>query len=284
MRPLFVKFSAISDVGRVRENNEDNLNCDGFIVSQPSDKTVYHSGEAALPAIFAVCDGMGGCSSGEKASYFASSILSKYRADILTCHLSELDRKIGNYISEVNQTIRENISGTLEKSGTTLVLVVLREEGIFSYNIGDSRIYEYTASSGLKQISIDHTVAMKKVRNGEISIKEAKKSKDWSKLTACIGIVDSNGDDYRVEKLVTMEYNLSRRILLCSDGLSDMLTDKELAFFLKKDNNPKLVIDSLISTALNNGGKDNVTAIVIDVGDDFVKKGFWEFIFKSRRK
>ncbi len=279
MRKQRITYAARSDLGRVRRNNEDNLFCNGqFLSEEIRDLPFKASGLADMPAVFAVCDGMGGYQWGEQASLVAVQTLSDFSSRLVEASCVRLDDIVREYVCTVNQRINSAMQGQAYKMGATLALAVITEGVIKAYNIGDSRIYVFD-KEGLRQISVDHTLAMKNVRSGLISEGEARRSSDWSKLTACLGFADDDGCDFRAEVLPTVPIRGEMRILLCSDGLTDMLPDESIEEILRTSRTAEQSVSKLMSDALNNGGSDNISIVVADIQD--INKNIWRFFIDA---
>lgn len=264
MKP-FITYAARSDMGCVRRNNEDNIYCAGSYLTEEMRNLPYKlMGKTDKASVFGVYDGMGGYQLGEKASLIASELMLEF--DNRICNASELqsDEIIGEYINSINKRIMEESKKQSIKIGTTLALAVVLPDEIRAYNIGDSRIYVYD-KNGLQQISVDHTLAMLKVKLGLITETQARESKEWNKLTACLGITDEDGNYYQSEILPPIKLTGKLRLLICSDGLTDLVLDDRIEKILHTSRTTELAVRKLMSEALNNGGKDNITAIVVDV-------------------
>ena len=231
-----MKFTVRSDKGLVRENNEDNFYCNGVYMT--SDEPFFLEGTAEPPCIFAVCDGMGGEECGEIASLLTVKTLSKYAERI--CYGTF--REVEEFVKEANREVRSLKVG----AGTTLAMVVIKEDSFMAYNLGDSRIYR-VEDGRLLRITEDHTVAEEKVRMGLLTFRQAMKSRERNILTRYIGMpYDEFPDDYGPF--------YSEKILLCSDGLTDMLSHHEILENLGT---------ALVDKALEKGGRDNITCIEI---------------------
>lgn len=256
---MTVEYSARSHVGKVRGNNEDNLYADGVILTADiREHSFAIDGSAYFPAVFAVCDGMGGEEDGEIASQMAAQTILAYAEKIKSNISGPLDETIQSYVNYVNELIisEANIYG--KRMGTTLALAVAAEGGVFCFNLGDSRIYCLQRKS-FRKVTNDHTLAAGQVRNGTITANQAAYVKDGNKLTRCIGIGD---------KLIVESYPpiLGKcRILICSDGLTDMVREADIENALRGCEGAADAADHLLDAALKNGGKDNVTLIVIDI-------------------
>ena len=266
MRSPQVSYSTRSDVGRVRRNNEDNLFCCGEFMSEETRNLPFKmTGEIIAPTVFAVCDGMGGYQSGEQASLIAVKVLSEFACRLIESPVDQLDDLMKTYVTDTNIAIQQAIVDRSTKMGTTLALVIVLCDEIHAYNIGDSRVYALDKHN-FRQISVDHTLSMMKIKTGEYTEAQARQSDDWHKLTACLGFLDDEGNDYFCEVATPLKIAKKTRLLLCSDGLTDMLTDDSIERVLRSSKKTEQAAGNLISEALNNGGIDNVTLIVIDVG------------------
>ena len=235
-----ITYSARSHIGKVRENNEDNLYVDGIMLPpNMSERTFSIDGIANAPAIFAVCDGMGGEDDGEIASLLAVQLLAKTDVGIKSVTPKKLVDIVQSYVHDVNDEIGNQSTSSEKRVGTTLALVVVLKKGTYCFNVGDSRIYGFS-DNDLTQVTTDHTA-------------------DGNKLTRCIGIGEArNVENYRPIK------NKSR-ILICSDGLTDIVSAEDIKNAMRTHTHPTEAANKLLDMALTNGGKDNVTLIVMDV-------------------
>lgn len=256
---MTVEYSARSHVGFVRENNEDNLYVEGVMLTpEIRERPFAIDGVADTPAIFAVCDGMGGEEDGEVASLLAVQTLSDSEGIIKAAISERLDETVQSYATVVSETVRAKTADSGKRTGTTLALAIAADNAVSCYNIGDSRIYCYR-KAGFRQITNDHTVAAGQIKDGLITASQASELKGGNKLTRCIGI----GDDSIVESYPPITGKC--RILICSDGLTDLVSADEIETVLRDSPRTAYAADSLLDAALRYGGKDNTTVIVIDV-------------------
>lgn len=222
--------------GMVRLNNEDSL----FPTS---------SGESEGPAVLMVADGMGGHVAGEVASRLAVNAASSTDVD-------PTDR-----VAAGNRAIREEVARdpALEGMGTTLTLVSLAADGTATFShIGDSRAYLLRGSE-LRQLTEDHTVAAEHVASGQISAEEAISHPQRHMLTRTLGLTRFvNIDEFDVA------LEPGDRLLLCSDGLNEMVGDAEIREALG-DGTADEASWHLVEIANEEGGIDNTTVIVVDV-------------------
>lgn len=238
-------WGAATDVGRVREHNEDNL----------------HAG----PRLFAVADGMGGHAAGEVASALAIESLAELgEAESLT--VTELARAIfqGNRL-----IIRSGLRNPSTLGmGTTLTGIALisadadHDERWAVFNIGDSRVYRYLDSE-LEQLTEDHSEVQELVNAGRLSREQARRYPRRNVITRSLGSLPDPEADLWLRPVVPGE-----RFVVCSDGLTGELTDGEIAEVLARTGDPTRNAADLLSGAVDAGGNDNVTVIVVAVDSD----------------
>lgn len=253
-----------SHIGRVRKNNED------------SSKVVEISKNINL---LIVADGMGGHKKGEIASSLAIEYICKY--------VQENKTYITNYImaSEKNESYRARVLEELKKAmsyangivahlssqeaykmmGTTVVMAIIYKNMLFIANVGDSRCYHFSKSKNGKELCLvtkDNSLVQELLDLGEITMEEAEVHPQKNVITRAIGI------DQGV-KVDTYLRDLSKGdlILLCSDGLTGMVSDEEIEKILKGSSDIKSKGKSLIEEALNNGGRDNITIICAEIDE-----------------
>ena len=239
-----IKFAVRSEKGHVRVNNEDNFYCNG-VFTLPSDK-ISLQGIVETPCIFAVCDGMGGEDIGEIAALKTVETIAEYAEKIRSGSVNEFVKKAN-----------EKLHSFGLRTGTTLAMVVIQEDSFMAYNLGDSRIYRFERGM-LLRVTDDHTIAEDKVRMGILTPKQADKSPEHNILTRYVGMSDdgvmSLPDSYG-------PYKLDGKILICSDGLTDMLSYNEIVGLSSRSDDS---VDKLVETALKKGGNDNVTCLMIE--------------------
>ena len=221
--------------GMVRENNEDAL-------------FPANSGEADESTVLIVADGMGGHVAGEVASRLAVNAA------------SSSDVGPGDRVAAGNRAIREEVARdpALEGMGTTMTLVVLEPEGKATFgHVGDSRAY-LLRSEEMSQLTRDHTVAAEYVALGHITDEEAAAHPQRHMLTRTLGLTRFiNVDEFEVE------LQPQDRILLCSDGLNEMVEDEDIKQALA-NGTVEETSWRLVDMANEAGGVDNVTVIVVD--------------------
>lgn len=238
-----MKYYAATDVGKVRKQNEDSVYaCDERI--------------GCLPNLFLVADGMGGEKGGEVASSLAiekilASVKSNGRVDPAQIILSAI--KTAN-IAVHHRAAEDN---TLSGMGTTIVAASIVGSSLFVFNVGDSRLY--LIRDGLKQITKDHSLVEELVKAGKLSRDSEEYINNKNIITKAIGSSDNvEPDFFRIDLLP------GDRILLCSDGVTNTVTDEKIAAILSTQADLKDLVESLIKTGIDNGGVDNLTAILVD--------------------
>lgn len=269
-----IKYAVRTDIGCCRKNNEDNFYCDGVILEGNCRNPFKLSGKTSAPNFFAVFDGMGGESDGEIASFIAAKAFSEQFNSLSTSNESDIEQIIDKYIRETNRRIKAAQKTDASRMGTTMVMTVVTEKCLKFYNIGDSRAYVFQ-NSALKQVSVDHTLAAQKIAAKIVTEQQIKGTSEWGKLTACIGIERNDGSYFEPSKSIDIPIVDKTRFLLCSDGITDMLDKRCIEKILSKTPTVENAASSLMSEALNNGGSDNATALVVEICP---KKVFIPFI------
>ena len=231
-----------TDVGRVREHNEDS-----YLVEFP---------------LFAVADGMGGHAAGEVASTIAVSSLAE-------CRLTKADAAaLGAAVEQANHAVLDGVAQGVGRQGmgTTCTAVVIDGDKMAVGHVGDSRAY-MLHDGKLLRVTHDHSFVEELVDAGEITPEEARVHPSRSIITRALG-----SDPNMHADAFTVDVTRGDRILLCSDGLSSMVTDDVIEEAMVTSPAPQACADKLVDLALEAGGLDNVTAIVIDVKDDGVER------------
>ncbi len=236
---------AITDVGKTREVNQDYI----FRSEEPV---------GCLPNLFIVADGMGGHNAGDFASRFC---VEEFVSDISELHektlYSTLDKVFQDVCEKLIKKGHEN--SALEGMGTTFVTAFIKDGILHVSNIGDSRLY--LLHPELEQISMDHSLVAEMVRNGDISEEMARFHPNKNIVTRAISANGSVVPDY-----FEVPVNRGDCILMCSDGLSNMVENREMAAVVRENRgDPRTVCERLVEMANANGGKDNISVIVIFV-------------------
>lgn len=246
----------VTNAGRVRKNNEDNFYVNGIykINTEQLNEAVQNTG-SDRSNLYAVCDGMGGEEFGEKASLIGVSTLAGYQgknfSSLLNDYVEKANKKICDLITENNGV----------RSGTTFAALNIENDKAVVLNVGDSRVY-ILRQGQLKQLSADHTRIQQMLNMGVITPEKAKNHKDRHVLTQHLGIFP---DEMILSPHVSQEIALQKGdlFLLCSDGLTDMLSDEQIKQIMLENKDVKKCAEALIDDALAYGGRDNVTVQVV---------------------
>jgi len=266
-----VRWSGLTDVGRFRPNNEDvflALNFDGHEV-----RYLGKTGQASLAGsdfVFAVSDGMGGAKSGE----FASRITVDRITRLLPRHfrLSAAGMKGGfqDTLVELFSAIHLDLiklGASYEECagmGCTLSLCWFTPEWAYFGHIGDSRIYYLPVEGGMTQLSHDHSFVGTQRRKGLMNEREARSDPRRSALQQALGA----GNQFIEPQIGAVGHRVGDRFVICSDGLVDGLWDRELEELARTAPQPPpadSLAKRLVSTAVQNSGRDNTTAIVVEI-------------------
>ncbi len=242
-----MKIYGISDVGQKRRNNED-----AYLINSIE---LYQDGRRKVIHILAVADGMGGHEAGEIASKIAVEKLSA--SPMVFVQAGE--EGIKRMLDFINKKVREESQRRGKKMGTTLVGAVIEDFNMLVFNIGDSRAYLFRQNK-LRRLTRDHSVVQQKIDAGEITEKEARMDKDRHKITMALGLREKIKPDFYHVELTEGDV-----LLLCTDGLHDMLEDSEIEDILKKYGKLSDIAGELVKKANEKGGDDNITVIVARV-------------------
>ena len=245
MSAHFFETAARSAIGLVRQGNEDS----GFV----------------SPQLIAVADGMGGHAAGEVASRIAVEVLQALAPTLVSTDLDEdsVEDLLMHSLHSIDSEISAVTDEEIEKRGmgTTLTALLIRGKNISLLHVGDSRCYRLRENT-LEQLSNDHTVIQELLDQGAISVAEAAEHPQRSMLTQAL-----RGDGDVTPVLQMYEVKKGDRYLLCSDGLSGVLTDKEIKIGLKKTDKDEAV-KFLVDATYVNGAPDNVTVLIADISDE----------------
>ena len=235
---ITLAWAAKTDTGLRREVNEDS-----FIAQAP---------------LFAVADGMGGHAAGDFASAAVVTRLAEHGGKPVIA-TSDIDASLHRAVQDMGR----GAGVTDEGSGTTVTGIAL---GIISdeptwivYNIGDSRVYRLVGGV-LEQLTTDHSIVQELVDAGQITREEADTHPHSNVITRAVGFHEAPIPDYRA---IAIEPGM--RLLVCSDGLTKELTSYGIRHFLVANDRAEKAAAQLVDAALGNGGRDNITVIVIDV-------------------
>jgi protein phosphatase len=238
-----MKTFSMIDVGRKREVNQDYI----FVSNEPLGN---------LPNLLIVADGMGGHRAGDFASRYAVETL---KEDLANSTEDGPEAMIRKAIQSANQKLIEAArqDARLEGMGTTLVVATVIEHTLYFANVGDSRLY--LLHDTIKQLSKDHSFVQEMVRLGGIDAEEAKHHPDKNIITRAVGAREKVEVDF-------FEYRLKKgdMILMCTDGLSNMIEDEEMLVIVKSSRDIVEAVERLVERANDNGGNDNIGVILAE--------------------
>lgn len=236
-----LSWAGVTDVGLRRDTNQDS-----FYADYP---------------LFIVADGMGGHAGGEIASQRTVA-----RLEALV-GADDVNRgAIESALELVVGDIAAHPETTDEGTGTTLTGLFLESAGDDTHwvalNIGDSRVY-LLRDDRLVQVTTDHSVVQELIAAGKISPEEAEGHPYSNVITRAVGASELTAPDY-----VTIDVRTGDRFVICSDGLTKELTDYGIQHFLNEHADPGAAVDAMLAAALENGGRDNVTLVIVQVDGD----------------
>lgn len=237
---------AASDAGRVRAQNEDAFHAD------------------PEHGLFIVADGMGGHQAGEVASKAVVSILPQIIAARLERLKNPSPRAIRYWLKQDILTLSQQLHAetanhvAVRGLGATLVMALVRGDCAHIASMGDSRVYRFRAGQ-LTQLTADHSVVAMLVCGGEITPEEAKTHPARSQITRFVGMEAPVYPD-----VMTFPLKAGDRLLLCSDGLTGMVSDADIATILRTTPDPQQTCQSLVQAANQAGGEDNITVVLVD--------------------
>ena len=234
----FISWGARSDVGLVRGHNEDS-----FLLRTP---------------LFVVSDGMGGHAAGEVASSIAVETVGERAPGTAD------DVLLGAAVEAANMAVIEAAEQGIGKPGMgcTVTSVLIEKNKMAVAHVGDSRAYVLRQGT-LVRVTHDHSYVEELVDSGQITADEARTHPSRSIITRALG---SDPDMYADH--FSLEVNDGDRVILCSDGLSSMISDAEIEALAVSSATPQQAADNLVAAALTAGGADNVTVVVVDVLND----------------
>jgi PPM family protein phosphatase len=262
MRPMNLSqallTASLTDAGRVRDHNEDCIESRAEI------------------GLYVLADGMGGYNAGEVASGMATSLIADgLQQAWVPREMARLGRDQSKGMAE--RLIREQIARSntaifttsqnnpeCAGMGTTLVMCLFYDNFVTVAHIGDSRLYRLRGET-MEQVTRDHSLLQEQLDSGLITPEEAKLSQNKNLVTRALGIDPSVDPEIHVYE--TQQDDI---YLLCSDGLSDMVEDEEIRLTLiTLKSNPSLTVQQLVQAANDNGGRDNISAMLIRVVEPF---------------
>lgn len=233
---------SITDIGERRKINQDYVYC-------------CENGIGNLPNLFIVADGMGGHNAGDYASRFC--------VEFFTDRIKESNQ--ASPISAIEAALRETNEALLRKAqeqvdlegmGTTFVVATILDNRMYVANIGDSRLY--VIGKEMRQITEDHSLVEAMVKTGKLDREEARQHPNKNIITKALGANTEVEPDF-----FEVDLEEGDKVLMCSDGLTNMLEDEAIINIIRVHEDPQTAADTLVRSANQNGGVDNISIILI---------------------
>lgn len=237
-----MKSDGRTDIGKKRVQNQDSI----FFTDEPI---------GPLPNLYIVADGMGGHKAGDVASKTAIECITEYvKESTLNNSVSVLKRAIIYVNDKIYKMARENEDW--KGMGTTLVAAVCEEDTLYVANIGDSRLY--FIGDDIRQVTMDHSLVEELIRSGQLERNKGRNHPEKNIITRALGISDKVVTDF-----FELEIQEKESILLCSDGLTNMIEDDEIKeIVLECSGDITAAVEKLIDRANYYGGKDNISVVL----------------------
>lgn len=242
-----LNFFSRTDIGKTRKINQDYI---------------FASNEKLgnLSNLFIVADGMGGHAAGDFASRTAVNSMTE-------CVENSFEKNSQKLLAKAVETANNDVyvlsksSEAYEGMGTTVVAATFVGRFLQAVNVGDSRIY-VIGNHGIRQVSVDHSLVEEMIRSGGIAREDARNHPDKNIITRAVGVKNLVAPDFYTEELANGDY-----VLLCTDGLTNMLEDSEIGEIVSNATDTKAAVVELIETANDRGGKDNVSVVLVRYED-----------------
>jgi protein phosphatase len=225
------------------------------------------SGEKGIPDVFVIADGMGGHSSGETASKLAVDHVIEYirMNPAIFSSGAGLPESLVNMMRNTHRLVLEcsQTTDAWKGMGTTLTVAILLEDCLYVGHVGDSRLY-ILDSGGFKKITADHSYTEELIRSGKLTREQARNHPSKNMITRAIGGLD---DEVEVDTFIcTLEKG--SHVLLCTDGLTNEVDEQTIQEIILRAATPQEACDQLVQAANLNGGRDNITAVILRCDDD----------------
>ena len=237
-----------TDVGQVRENNQDS-----FYIEITDDGN----------ALCVVCDGMGGAKAGNVASRLAADSFIEHSKSVMRPGIKceNIKEIMCDSLSAANQSVNDmaELDEFYNGMGTTLVAAISAQDDVVIINVGDSRAYLIN-KEGIERITRDHSVVEDMVEMGELTAEEAKEHPGKNLITRAVGT-----DENVVGDIYTISAEKGSYILLCTDGLTNLVSDQEILYEVLYGGEASVCCERLIAIANTRGGYDNITAVLLAI-------------------
>lgn len=241
-----MKSFGLTDIGKKRKINQDYL---------------FFSDEAVgcFPNLYIVADGMGGHRAGDKASSYSVTrfveLAKKAERELPFLSMEKLLKQVNKEVFELSRR-EEEYSGM----GTTFVAATVVDKVVYVMNVGDSRLYYYDGS--LKQVTMDHSLVEELVRAGELNRLESRNHPQKNIITKAVGVSENVQPDFFM-----LDIDEGQKILLCSDGLTNMVDDEKLEEIMSEPEELDQMAKKCIDEALFYGGLDNIAVVIAQYGN-----------------
>ena len=241
-----MKSFGLTDIGKKRKINQDYL---------------FFSDEAVgcFPNLYIVADGMGGHRAGDKASSYSVTrfveLARKTERELPFLSMEKILKQVNKEVFQLSQR-EEEYSGM----GTTFVVATVVDKVVYVMNVGDSRLYYY--DSKLKQVTMDHSLVEELVRAGELNRLESRNHPQKNIITKAVGVSETIQPDFFM-----LDIEEGEKILLCSDGLTNMVDDEKLEEIMSEPEELNQMAQECINEALFYGGLDNIAVVIAQYGN-----------------
>jgi len=236
-----MKSYGITDIGKKRKINQDYL----FFSDEPV---------GCFPNLYIVADGMGGHKAGDKASSYSVKrfveLAGKAEKEVPFLVMEKLLDQVNREVYQLSQKEEK-----YEGMGTTFVAATVVDQVVYVMNVGDSRLYYYDGS--LRQVTMDHSLVEELVRAGELGRMESRHHPQKNIITKAVGVADEIQPDFFM-----LDMGKEQKILLCSDGLSNMVDDDKLEEIMAESGEVEELAKKCIEEALFYGGLDNIAVVI----------------------
>lgn len=245
-----MKTFSITDTGVLRTINQDYCFA--------SDTSV-----GKLPNLYIVCDGMGGHKAGDYASRYT---VERIVASVTRSRWNDPVRVMRDAIQKANEILVVEAAEDVDKQGmgTTVVVATIIDRKLYVANVGDSRLY--VINEQIKQITRDHSYVQEMILRGEVAPEDARNHEKKNVITRAVGADKKIDIDFFAEELGDKD-----TILICTDGLTNMLTDDKIHQVVMTHTDTEITCKTLVEEANKSGGPDNITAVVIKPFHEEVK-------------
>ena len=261
-----IKVYSVCHIGKIREKNQDNFYCNGIMPGTESRNFKYGgSFDASSPLLFGVFDGMGGHLYGERASLYAvqtcEALFSKYKGGDPFGAMNEICFAANKLICDEMENV---VKGRM---GSTASMLLFEQGGMFVCNLGDSPVFLLHRGK-LRRVSCEHTER----RNYEQIFGDNYDKNKKFRLTQHLGIFPNEMELSPYNSRENIE--TGDRFLICSDGVTDMISDEEIRGIIMSADSAEEAAERLLNTALDNGGRDNITIILGEINGEVPKTNF----------